>query len=96
MAQLTNVVTEQFPFLVTPSGLGIERSIMLQFLHLCTKGTLLCTFCNSLNDTLKNNYNSTHAQYLDRLPDKAKGVAAHNALNQVVLKPVYPHKSVGH
>ena len=69
MAQLPNILVEQFPFLVTPSGLGIHRSMMLQFLHLCTKGILFGTFCNGINEMKKYKYWTSNMCYLDRLSD---------------------------
>lgn len=95
MAQLPTTVTEQFPFLVTPSGLGLKRSMMLQFPNLRTKGIQFGAYANSINEIKKLKYYSTHIQYLDMLSDKAKGLNAQNILDQVILKPFYPYKSVG-
>lgn len=90
MGQLPNVVVEQFPFLPTASGIGIHKSMMHQFLYLCTKGILFGTYCNAINEMKMTKYWSTHCTYLDRLHDKAKGFG-----DFFVPMPFYPFQSVG-
>lgn len=90
MAQLPTVIAEKFPYLVTPSGLGIHQAMMEQFLPLSVKGILFGTYCSSINEMKMTEHWRTHCNYLDLLSDTMK------IQTSMVPKPFFSYKSIGY
>ena len=72
LAQLPTTVVESFPFITTPSGLGVSNSMMYNFLYDCCKGMLFTSYCNKQNEEKKRKYFQRQATYYDLLADRAK------------------------
>ena len=95
MKQLPNAVTEVFPFLMTPTGVGMHQSLMHQFMELCTKGILFSTFASSVNASKRSKYWSLHLNHLDRTHDKVSKLKNLNVTSSFVAQPFSPYDFAG-
>jgi hypothetical protein len=99
LAQLPNPAIENFPFLTTASGLGLHKSMMHQFIHLCIKGVLFGTYCASINEARMVQFHQTHLSYLDVLHDvverRSNMPGSGTEDDTFVPKPFFPFSSPG-
>ena len=69
MKQLPTCLVDSFPYLTTPSGLGISSGMMDQFLVLITLGISFTPYARSINEMRMSSYWSQHISYLDHVSD---------------------------
>jgi len=88
-SSLPTTIAERFPYISVKKGPGIHRSMMVQFLSLCTEGVLFSTYAKSVNINQRYRYDLSRVGYLDSLSDDRHGITQYLNTNLPVLYPSF-------